>query len=640
VWQFEQINRKAVRRDPFEGEFFRGEGVSDRIKGHSEALVREVVQNAIDAAAPASPGQAVLPPVRLRFILRSEAHGLPAPIAHHYFGSLQPHLAALGLDEEIHDLNTGTVPFMVIEDFRTIGLTGDVQRVVDPDPNIPLAFPECFYWFWRNIGRSGKTKEQLGRWGLGKTVIPASSKINTFFGITRRADDTRVLLMGQSILKLHTVAGAEYLPEGFFCDPARNDLQMPFGDSETLTSFCRDFGIDRTAETGLSVVVPLQLPELKAAGLIKALVANFFVRIIRNEIAVTVQEDTAPAVEINGETLDAVTAAIDWDDADTGRQPPPPLAFVRAALEQKRSGGGIALRRVDGGSPQWVESMCPDPAHRSAHHAAFQNGELVCATVPLDLEMKDRSRLETSFFLAIQKPAEDGKGWEGYVRDGMRISRVSTAFAKLHYRGIVLVEDRVLSNFLGDAEGPAHLDWAESEKRPDLRYRTWVSRLRFVKKSLVSFLDLITPPPEQVDYSLYADFFKDVMPGPIDAAAAPAPRGGKETDDPPVIEPGPPKPFLLKPVGGGFHVRWNPKFEGSEASTEISVRYDRAGGAGWSPFDFEFGVPDSPIKYVQEGEGSATWFQNWIRVDNAKPGFALTLTGFKQDTDLVVRLKQ
>lgn len=49
-----------MRRDPIEAEFFLGEGVDEVDKGHSDSLVREVVQNALDAASGDGP-------VKLRF---------------------------------------------------------------------------------------------------------------------------------------------------------------------------------------------------------------------------------------------------------------------------------------------------------------------------------------------------------------------------------------------------------------------------------------------------------------------------------------------------------------------------------------------------------------------------------------------
>ena len=64
-----------------------------------------------------------------------------------------------------------------------------------------------FFWFWRNVGRSGKVHDARGRWGLGKAVFSKASGINTYYGLTVRDSDSKVLLMGESILRIHKVEG-------------------------------------------------------------------------------------------------------------------------------------------------------------------------------------------------------------------------------------------------------------------------------------------------------------------------------------------------------------------------------------------------------------------------------------------------
>jgi hypothetical protein len=91
---------------------------------------------------------------------------------------------------------------MVIEDYGTRGLQGEVLQYDDLDDDIKK---NDFFYFWRNIGRTKKELTDLGRWGLGKTVFQAASRINTFFGLTVREDDGRAYLMGQSVLKIQQV---------------------------------------------------------------------------------------------------------------------------------------------------------------------------------------------------------------------------------------------------------------------------------------------------------------------------------------------------------------------------------------------------------------------------------------------------
>ena len=109
--------------------------------------------------------------------------------------------------------------FLVFEDSNTKGLEGNPEEYYVENNNDDLA--HNFYYFWRNVGRSGKTDDKLGRWGLGKTVFPASSQINSFWGLTVRKSDQRKMLMGQCILRIHNIEGVKreecgYKPYGMF----------------------------------------------------------------------------------------------------------------------------------------------------------------------------------------------------------------------------------------------------------------------------------------------------------------------------------------------------------------------------------------------------------------------------------------
>jgi hypothetical protein len=94
---------------------------------------------------------------------------------------------------------TEPLSYLVIEDFGTRGLQGDPKQSEDDEAESGPR--NDFYFFWRNIGRSKKSATDLGRWGLGKTVFPASSRVNAFFALAVRHDDRRRLLMGQAVTK-------------------------------------------------------------------------------------------------------------------------------------------------------------------------------------------------------------------------------------------------------------------------------------------------------------------------------------------------------------------------------------------------------------------------------------------------------
>jgi len=124
-WIFAEQSGAAVRRDPQETELFKTEDAGENEYAGTDALVREVIQNSMDAATGDGP-------VRLRFGLHRN-HELPSREAlASYFARLEPALHHRDVDfddDGVPKLDSG---FLVCEDFGTCGLGGDVGLAKDP----------------------------------------------------------------------------------------------------------------------------------------------------------------------------------------------------------------------------------------------------------------------------------------------------------------------------------------------------------------------------------------------------------------------------------------------------------------------------------------------------------------------------
>jgi len=192
-WQFVPKPAMAKHRDPIQAEFFN----TDSIKGAADEVVREAVQNTLDAQAADSPG------VRVRIYVSGDAGALPADEAASYFQGIWPHADACGINAS---LRQQPCRFVVVEDFGTTGLLGD-ETAHDP----PLqGQSNHFFYFFRAEGKSGKSGSDRGRWGVGKYVFPNASGIKSFFGVTVRnngAGSSAPLLMGQAVMKNHSIDG-------------------------------------------------------------------------------------------------------------------------------------------------------------------------------------------------------------------------------------------------------------------------------------------------------------------------------------------------------------------------------------------------------------------------------------------------
>lgn len=113
-----------VHVDPVHDEFFKAQDLAD-------ALVRESIQNSLDARLPRSRS-----PVSVRFRFASGAQALPAEGVREYFEGLEGHLRAAA--KSIHTVlprDDEAVPYLLIEDSGTRGLTGDPRA----DPELELS---------------------------------------------------------------------------------------------------------------------------------------------------------------------------------------------------------------------------------------------------------------------------------------------------------------------------------------------------------------------------------------------------------------------------------------------------------------------------------------------------------------------
>jgi hypothetical protein len=156
-WVFEELRGAAVRRQPNEAVLFKTEQTGEGEYAGNDALVREILQNAVDARAGDGP-------VRVRLAIHDPSDAPPPDRLAHYFERLHEPLTSRQIVFDQHGVPLSPCRFLVCEDFGTRGLEGDTELFSDPLEGDRLR--QDFYWFWRNIGRSGKTGDDLGRWGL------------------------------------------------------------------------------------------------------------------------------------------------------------------------------------------------------------------------------------------------------------------------------------------------------------------------------------------------------------------------------------------------------------------------------------------------------------------------------------------
>lgn len=631
TWVFGEQRKEDVRREPREAEWFRTPHTAEGEYPGTVPLVREVLQNALDARCGDGP-------IRVRFSVHEAARAPERSRLADYFARLGPALRAMDLDVAPDGLPCFPCRFLVVEDFGTRGLEGDPRLARDP---VPGRDRQDFYWFWRNIGRSGKTGDDLGRWGLGKTVYRAASRVRCMLGLTVRASDHRALLMGQAVLRIHEYQGREFKPEGSWCGGQDPDgLPLPVEEPREIARFRADWHLSRRSEPGLSIVVPFIHEDLRAEGLLQAVAAHFFVSILRGRLEVEVGGDELGIVRLDAEGLEAACRRVTWDGSRrTKRHMSPPIGFVRGCL---RHPPAFVTDILGEDRVPTLDEKALGALPLADLRTRFAAGEVVSVRIRLALPRRQGRTEVGEFDVHVQRRTDGQAGESYYVREGMTIPAIGAQAGRRGVQGLVLVDRGPLAQLLGDTEGPAHEDWNESAELPDTMWkRGWKGRVRFVRRIVDALVEVLAQRVAEPDFDALRQFFAVCR-------ATPRPGGGGKGDEagpPPPREPIPPSNpqwFQVSPRAGGFRISRDQRVPmPAEPRLRLSMAYDLPRGNPldyWTRLDFDLRTGRHARVAVAQGVWLDKLDGNVLLLRDLDEHFEVVVDGFDPHRDLFIRV--
>jgi len=616
AWRFSQPKPGDKNREPVLGEFFATEAISNP----AEALVREGTQNSLDAGL----GKMV----RVRIYLSGGVGALSASSAAPYFDGMWDHIIAE--HNGLRDAPTygDACPFLVFEDFGTSGLIGDITQWHDQQ-----GIRNPFYYFFRAEGQSGKGEQDRGRWGVGKTVFPRSSRISSYFGLTVRADDQKRLLMGQSVLKSHAIADRYFSPDGYFGIAREDGLTLPTDESEILEEFCKDFRLKREQEPGLSIVVPWCDPEITEQSLIAAVCRDYFYPILAATLEVTVASPNRETV-INHESLLGVSESV-ADQLPVNL--PKLLELAEWATEQR---------------PQNITKISPPPGERAlawsadlfsaeqvnALRASLQAGERIALRVPLMIREKNKEPRQSFFDVFFLRHGESESGRPVFIREGIIISDIRSPRSR-GVLSLVVVEDVPLAALLGDSENPAHTQWQKDSSNYKGKYLYGPSYIQFVVRSVSEIVQVLAEGEDKTDPSLLLDLFSLPTQKPL-ATKEPEKEEKPTGDEPekPVIPPPTPPRFRVQKVAGGFSVTRGSLSAGMPPVLDIRVAYDIRRGNPLRKYDLaDFALETLAVN--SSGVVVTKQSENHMIVTVQQPDFQVGVSGFDEQRDLFIKVR-
>lgn len=646
-WRFKPNSKDDMDVDPIQGEFF----TTRDIDNISTAVVREGIQNALDERNRGEQTETV----RVRIFLSGNKYALQKEQYLPLIETLLPHLKAQNPPMAALPDFTEKMNYFVFEDFNTKGLEGNPEEgyIENNKDNIP----HNFYYFWRNVGRSGKTDDKLGRWGLGKTVFPASSRISTFWGLTVRKSDQRKMLMGQSILRIHNRhdemrSECGYRPYGVYGNYTDDRyFALPVENEHNVSDFESLFKLERKQQSGLSLVIPFCSEEITIDHLAYSVIEQYFYPILEGRLEVEVAfEDESLILSRStiNEAIEKINFANLYNGDEKKKRNKESLLklfdFAKWTFQLNDEEFFQLLPLDIKAKPRWNKSLFANEETMNSFRDKFENGERVAFKVPLRYFPVGGWPQICWYTAYLEKDTSLTKPENLFVRDGITISGISS-LDKGMVRGIVVIHDINLARMLGDSENPAHTEWQPDSRNFKGKYTDGKEVLAFVKGTLKQIYDKLQRPIEGIQKDLLIDFFSIPVETPEEKKQKNLPRhkeGENEIQEAEVPQlNGRKRPFIIEKIFSGLRLVKNPEAEETPESLKLKFGYDVPRGnpvSGYQELDFD--VSKAPIKVESAGVYFTKKEKNILEFDIEDPAhFEIKLTGFDEKRDLVLKMQ-
>jgi hypothetical protein len=643
MWWFEPVNINATHEQSNEVQFFAEQDAADR-------LVRETVQNAMDAAT----GDET---VRLSFTFTTLARESGAK----YFEGLVPHLRAQPkLDRKHVDALNQDVPCLVIEDFGTSGLTGplvrqDAMAARADEPGHRLHF------FFMNFGITGKQRDHLGSFGIGKTVFQYSSRINSFFGLSTRSngDGLSTVCAGQARLEEHVLDSRNELLHhtGLFAR-MENEVLQAITDTAFIEAFRRDFGLRRqSGEKGLSVVVALPDTSIDRNRLLRSAAAHFFMRILQGKLVFEVGSQGEEPVVLDHGSFDSALDRIEWGEGEKERMRRR-VELARWILAEGRSLARELPRPADAKSPRvpreaFTKEECKQ-LYRELHA-----GRRLAFRVPVPIEPKGHRLTWSEVMVYMEYEPGNDRCDDLYLRGGLTLVDHAGKQARCPgLRSILIAEPPEVGDdspsayaLLRASENVSHTRWRRNDvPRLTQEYIRGTKKVSYVLDIVRALAGVLLTPEDEADYFTLAALLPRPAPSPLPVTPEePDPDAPDETEDEPSsnvddeTNPGQPpddlepslRQALHRPIKSGdvcgFVVRPNPKFDKPPRPLRIQAAYGMPGKRNrfkqHREEDFSF-KEGNGIQIVRRNAAVDRLDHNTLLVTPSNRDYEVMVTGF------------
>jgi hypothetical protein len=216
----------------------------------------------------------------------------------------------------------------------------------------------------------------------------------------------------------------------------------------------------------------------------------------------------------------------------------------------------------------------------------------------------------------------------------------------------VTIDDPPLTEFLGDAENPAHTEWHEETSHFKGKYINGSATLRFIRNSVADLCQMLTEAVEDEDPEMLLDVFSVGLPSTdsnqkwtVEFASMTSRSSTKNADGTERLKKlktkvRQPRSWRLTRKAGGFRLSGRPQPEEINRGIEVLIAYDRRSGSALRKYSItDFQLDHEPIRIQAEGVHVEIPEPNRLVVYPEQDSFEVVVTGFDPNRDLFLQAR-
>ena len=382
-------------------------------------------------------------------------------------------------------------------------------------------------------------------------------------------------------------------------------------------------------------------------AVVESILQDYFYVILRDELVVTIEGANTQTV-LNSRTMAGILSAA----SETVRQPLKPLFDLTSWILTRQAANSQMNLRAAGVTCQtkWNQKSITSEVFNLIRRSFVDSGRLALR-VPVDVQHRSGVLKTTHFDIYLEKAEGSLQKRPVFIRDGIIISDVRSRLIR-DLIAIVTIDDPPLTEFLGDAENPAHTEWHEETSHFKGKYVNGAAILRFIRNSVADLCQMLTEAVEDEDPEMLLDVFSVGLASSdsnqkwtVEFASMTSRSSAKSEDGTARLQKlktksRHPRSWRLSRKAGGFRLSGRPQPEEINCGIEVLIAYDCRSGSALRKYSItDFQLDHDPITIQAEGVHIEIPEPNRLVVYPERDTFEVLVTGFDPNRDLFLQAR-